>query len=72
MFGFGDAVAPNEDAVELVDELVKEYIIGLVWMLSDFFDKKTQKLAEHSEDVSKLKVNDLLHVIRKDFAKCIS
>jgi len=58
MFGFGDVNNPLPESVELMEDLVFEYIIEM-----------TQKASEVASKRGKLQTEDLLFLVRKDKKK---
>jgi len=58
MYGFGDVVNPLPESVDLMEDLVVEYITEM-----------TQKAMQIAAKRGKLKTEDLLFLVRKDGKK---
>ena len=82
MYGFGDSIQPLDESVDLVEDIVIDFLTNLVLRLFlcplnsavNFFDLmclQTQQAVEHNGgEPSKLRVEDMLFTIRKDRPKC--
>eukprot|EP01104_Vermistella_antarctica_P007620 TRINITY_DN186_c0_g1_i2.p1 TRINITY_DN186_c0_g1~~TRINITY_DN186_c0_g1_i2.p1 ORF type:complete len:182 (+),score=69.35 TRINITY_DN186_c0_g1_i2:163-708(+) len=61
MFGFGDTIDPLPESVELMDEMVQEYMSVMT--------RKAMKLAATRGTAAKMTVDDIRFLIRKDRKK---